>query len=370
VSFTPIQFADAVRDRFFQPAVTELAGGDHRLQRTEAGRAGELTGDLPLVGSELDRYFDVTGYQSSSASRVINSVHARALEAGEAAIEADGTIRDPSKLPPELRAIFQALEPGEVSPVRYSERVLRRVMTAYGIEDQAALIEEARLRHNNGDDYLSRAELEAAAKVLTGEATAPGIISDLDKTIIPPHRTTLPANAYPGVAQIFAELENLDPARIDTLYVTARNGERLNGVAEWLVAHGLPEAPIEGGVSTIPAVAEREKIADITREMEAHPNKRYILFGDSNHRDPEVYRAIRERFGDRVIAAFIQKVTATVAPARVEGLHLIENYAEAAAILLGLGVLDRDAARRVMVAAQLQGLDITDAEIAGLLGER
>jgi hypothetical protein len=371
LSLTPIQFADAVRDQFFQPAVDELAGRDNRLQLSEAGRAPQLPGQLSLVGSELDRYFQTTGYQSSSKSRVVQAIHTRALESAQAAIEADGTVRDPSKLPAELRPIFLALAPAELpANLEYSPRVLQRVMDAYGISDRDALIAEAYRRHNNNDLYLTRAELEAAAKVLTGEARELGIISDLDKTIIPPHRNELPAEAYPGVAQLFAEIEDLDGDRADTTYVTARNGPRLEGLAEWLAAHGLPAGPIEGGISTIPAVAEREKIADIAREMEAHPGKRYVLFGDSNHRDPEVYRAIRERFGDRVIAAFIQKVTETVAPSRVEGLHLIDNYAEAASVLLDLRVLDRDAARRVMVAAQLGGLDITDAEIQALLGER
>jgi hypothetical protein len=52
---------------------------------------------------------------------------------------------------------------------------------------------------------------------------------------------------------------------------------------------------------------------------------------------------------------------------RVEGLHLITNYAEAAAILLGKGVLDEGAARAVMVRAQAEGLTITDAEIDALI---
>ena len=358
---TPIQFADAVRDRFIQPAVDALAG-DSRLDRREAGRADEV------IAPVLARYFQVTGYQSSVKHRVVDSTHAHALEAGLAAIEADGIIRDPSKLPIELRPLFAAIAP-VAQRAEYSERVLQRVMDTYGLRDRDALIAEA-LRHDDGNRYLKRSELEAAAKVLTGEAAQIGIVSDLDKTIIPAHEEALPANAYPGVAQLFTELEALDRDRSDTTYVTARNPSRIEGVAEWLAEHGLPGGPIETGVNTIPVVAEREKIADISRVMDANPGKRFVLFGDSSHRDPEVYRAIVERFGDRVLAAFIHKVNRTVSPGRVEGLSLIENYAEAASILLDRGVLTREAARRVMVAAQLQGLDITDAEIQALLGER
>ena len=369
MSLTPIQFADAIRDRFIQPGVDDLAGRNNRLEIEEVR-------PQDLIGPALARYFEVTGFRSSAKHRVVNATHAHAVESGQAAIEADGTIHDATKLPIELRALFAAVDapappPGPTpSQPDFSERVLARVMEAYGIQDRDALIAEAIARHDDGNGYLTRAELEAAAKVLTGEAAELGIISDLDKTIIPETRTGLPERAYPGVAQMFTELEALDGDRSDTTYVTARNPRRLEGVPAWLEEHGLPAGPIESGVNTIPAVAEREKIADITRVMEANPTKRFVLFGDSNHRDPEVYRAIRERFGDRVIAAFIHKVTETVRPERVEGLHLIDNYAEAAAVLMNLGVIDRAAARRIMVAAQLEGLDITDAEIQGLLGER
>jgi hypothetical protein len=360
VSLTPVQFADAVRARI-EPRVDALAGTNNRLEIREANQAEDL------IRPALDWYFRDTGYQSSVKHRVVNATHAHALEAGEAAKKADGTI-DPGKLPVELRALFTEIAPP--SRARYSERVLAQVMAAYGIEDRDALIAEALARHDDGNGYLKRSELEAAAKVLTGEAAELGIVSDLDKTIIPPSSSELPANAYPGVAQLFTELEALDGDRSDTTYVTARDPERIEGVPEWLEEHGLPAGPIETGVGTAPWTAEREKIADITRVMEAAPNKRFVLFGDSSHRDPEVYRAIKERFGDRVIAAFIQKVTNTVRPDRVEGLELVDNYAEAASILLDQGVLSREAARRVMVAAQVEGLDITDAEIQALLGDR
>ena len=65
--------------------------------------------------------------------------------------------------------------------------------------------------------------------------------------------------------------------------------------------------------------------------------------------------------------AFIHRVTATVSPDRVVGLELIENYAEAAAHLFHRGVLSEEQARRVMTAAQGEGLEISNAELDALL---
>lgn len=51
---------------------------------------------------------------------------------------------------------------------------------------------------------------------------------------------------------------------------------------------------------------------------------------------------------------------------RVEGLHLVESYAEAAARLFRDGVLDEAAARSVVDAARADGLQLTEAEVDAL----
>lgn len=368
---TPGELANAHEKYVIEPAVTSLSGRDGRLSENEARGGTRLTGLPGLGADDLALDFATTGYQSSKSDRVIERIHARVLEAGQNAVEEDGRIHDPTKLPPELRADFVALGGGAPSPegYRFSERVLTRIMETYGLEDRDALLAEAVRHDGDGNRYLKRSELEAAAKVLTGEVEGIKIISDLDKTIIPPHDDVLPDAPYPGIVQLLHELEAPDGDRADTAYVTARSADRIDEVPAWLDAHDLPDGPIETGISGVPWIAEREKVADISRILEANPGRRFVLFGDSSHRDPEVYRTIQERFPDQITAAFIHRVN-NVSEERVAGLHAIDNYAEAAAVLLELNVLDQAAARRVMVAAQLQGLDITDAEIQGLLGER
>jgi len=382
---TPEQLRAAYVEQIVAPALGEVSGRDGRTSTNEASKIRHLDAKLALAGAGVDAYFDQTGYKSSSTLRVASGVERGVLGAMLEARGPDGAV-DPARLPPHLQAVYRALGgaegPGPVEPgpgmerLRHSANVLAKVLRAYGLEDGDALLAEASARHDgDGNGYLKRSELEAAAKVLTGAGEDLvvrdlGIVSDLDKTIIPPGGAPLPAAAYPGIAQLLVELEAVDGDAGDLTFVTARTPDRVVDVPDWLDAHGVPAGPIEPGRGGIPWVALAEKIRDITRVFEAHPDKGFVLFGDSSHRDPEVYRAIREAFGERVKAAFIHRVTDDVPADRVEGLHLIDNYAEAAAHLHDLGVLSTDAARRVMDAAQLQGLDITDAEIDGLLGVR
>jgi phosphatidate phosphatase APP1 len=112
--------------------------------------------------------------------------------------------------------------------------------------------------------------------------------------------------------------------------------------------------------------SQAEKVRDIRRAMDANPDQSFVLFGDSSHRDPEVYAEILALYPTRVLAVFIHKVN-NVNPARVTGMNLITNYAQVASRLLELNILDEPAARRAMEAAQAEGLAITDSEIDGLL---
>ncbi len=194
-----------------------------------------------------------------------------------------------------------------------------------------------------------------------------GLISDLDRTVIPPHSDELPEAAYPGVAALYNELEyRNDGEPGDVYYVTAREPDRIIDIPDWLELNGVPGGPIETGISGAPWYARDEKVADISAILNAHPEQVFILIGDSNHVDPEVFQDISERFPDQISAGLIHRVN-NVNPDRVVGLHLFENHAEAAAILFGLGELSEDAARGAMTAAKNMGLEISTADIDQLI---
>jgi len=201
-----------------------------------------------------------------------------------------------------------------------------------------------------------------------GAKAALGIVSDLDKTVIPEARPDLSKAPYPGVKTLYSILDTLgDGPANDVTYVTARKPERVVGIAEYLTQHGVPTGTIEPGLGGMPWVAGPEKVKDIEAVLARTGDQKIVFFGDSSQRDPEVYREIASRHPGRVAAVLIHKVNDDVPAARVEGQKLHTSYAEAASYLLGLGILTRAEATSVMVAAREEGLALDDARMAALL---
>ncbi len=215
---------------------------------------------------------------------------------------------------------------------------------------------------------LAYAEANGYVAACTAGGTELGIVSDLDKTVIPPGDPDLSEAPYPGVSTLYQILERRNDGQDgDMHYVTARQPDMITDVPDYLEQYGVPSGSIDTGISGLPWIAEDEKVSDVSGVLDAAGTQRFVLFGDSSHVDPAVYQRIRELYGDRIIAGFIHKVNVTVSPDRVIGLHLHESYAEVAAILYGYEVLTREQARSVMTAAQSEGLAITDSEMDDLL---
>lgn len=269
----------------------------------------------------------------------------------------------------ELEAAAQSMvdDLDYIGSYRFSEAVVHHVMATFGVVDRLELLVSAAMHHDDGNRYLKTMELQAAALSVGGERLEFGVIADIDRTLLPPSSSDDLAAPYPGVAALLRAVDTADGRRPgDVFYVTARSPDRMDGIEDWMRAHGLPAGPIATGISGVPHIAEREKIADITAILESRPGQAFVLFGDANHRDPEVYRAIRNTFGPRVVIAFIHRVR-TIDDARAAGLVVIDNYAEAAARLLRSGVFDESTARRVMIHAQNEGLQLSDADIDALV---
>ncbi len=201
--------------------------------------------------------------------------------------------------------------------------------------------------------YAGLPEVEPA----DAEPSRLGIVSDIDKTVLPPHdihdgEASLP-DAYPGVAALYTHLDLGDDGEAgDTWFVTARKAGMVDAIPQWMEEQGLPAGTIDTGAESF-WDSENEKVRDITAIFEANPEHRFVLFGDSSHRDPEVYRRIVDAFGDRVAAVFIHKVN-NPNPARVEGMHLHEGYDEVASLLAEQGLLTEDAAAEVIGLAAVE----------------
>lgn len=197
--------------------------------------------------------------------------------------------------------------------------------------------------------------------------TGLAIISDLDKTVVPPSNPDLGEAPYPGVVTLY-EILCGGLAGTDRLnYVTARTPERVIEMPDYLESHGLPTGPIDTGISGVPWLAQAEKVRDASRILDANPGRSYVLFGDTSHRDPEVYKEMRVLYPERIQAGLIHMVNRTVSDHRLVGLHLFHNYAEAAAILAGLEIISEAQARDVYDAAVAEGLVLSDTEFEALL---
>ncbi|HEY5934554.1 MAG TPA: phosphatase domain-containing protein [Kofleriaceae bacterium] len=218
--------------------------------------------------------------------------------------------------------------------------------------------------YNRGDSTLDA----TIAIDVPRDSSELGIVSDIDKTVMPPETDAVMPPPYPGIASLLTTFELRAQGRAgDVHFVTARTPDKVVEIPAWMAMHDVPAGSIDTGISGVPWVAQAEKVRDISRIFDTRVQQKFVLLGDTSHRDPEVYAEILTKYPDRVLSIFIHKVNTTVPPARVEGMHLVDNYAEAAAIAFGEDLLTEAEARATMTEAQSQGLAITDAEIDALI---
>jgi hypothetical protein len=327
---------------------------------------------------------------SSRPCAVLVAVCLAACIGGEEDIEDLGTLGDAKTDTTLPRSVEVDLEPGESKRFRIKTAAFVASLTQeadvlaqltakhYDIEfesDESSAprveaVADGTVRNwsltvfNRGDDTLTATVVVDVPR----DASELGIVSDIDKTVLPPATTAVLPPPYPGIAALLRTLElRAGGAAGDVHFVTARTPDGVVDIPAWMAAHDVPAGPIETGISGVPWVAQAEKVADVSRIFDARLGQPFVLFGDTSHRDPEVYAEIRTRYPTQVAAIFINKVNVTVNPARVAGMHLVNNYAEAAALAFGQELITEDEARAVMNAARTEGLAITAADIDALI---
>ena len=178
-----------------------------------------------------------------------------------------------------------------------------------------------------------------------------GIISDLDFTVIPhgkSHHIDLAA-PYRGIVSLYQALELQNGGTLgDTFYVTGREPLSASPIPGYLARYGLPKGPVETGYPFPAFVTQREKIRDIERIFAARQGQRFVLFGDTDQRDPEVYAEIRRRHPDQVAAIVMHRISDDVPAERVAGMILVDIYEAAAAALNQQGLLNSADAAKII----------------------
>jgi phosphatidate phosphatase APP1 len=322
-----------------------VADGGTGWRARLAGRAGELRAEVERAGKSLgigddDRPYEIAPYRGyGTASRVL--VHGRVIEARRIApaTDADSLWRN-------LLNTYKRIDADPLQRARVQVRV-------GGAECEVVADDEGFFREwielseplRTGDRWHD-AELALDAPLAPGaekpgdvSASAPilvptpnasfGVISDLDDTVIQSRitsflqavRTVMLGNArtrlpFPGVAAFYQALEKGgDGARENPIFYVSSSPWNIHDViADFMDLQGIPRGPIhlrdwDVDLDALSSRRLRNHKEPIIREiMELYPSLPFILIGDDSQRDPEIYRAIIDRFPGRILAIYIRNV--------------------------------------------------------------
>ena len=302
--------------------------------RVELQRAGHTIG----LDQRDERRYEIAGYRGyGTAVRVL--VHGRVIESRNIA-EARATDSI-------WRNLFNTYKRIDSDPLGGA----RVHVSIGGVEREVVADNEGFFREwidlelpLPSDTHWHEVGLRLRAPVREGEpevrATAPirvpagatfGVISDLDDTVIQSRitsflqavRTVMLGNArtrlpFPGVAAFYQALERGgDGARTNPIfYVSSSPWNIYDIIADFMDIQRIPTGPIhlrdwDIGLSALSSHRLKTHKEPIIREiLDLYPSLPFILIGDDSQKDPEIYRAILDRYPGRILAIYIRNVRA------------------------------------------------------------
>lgn len=167
------------------------------------------------------------------------------------------------------------------------------------------------------------------------------IISDFDDTVAKSHVTdrlrlvreaafknAAQIEPVPGVAEAYQRASWA--GAVAFFYVSGSPINFFPRITAFLDQHAVPRGPLllkDFGRDPIFA-QEGYKLERIESLLETFPNMRVVLVGDSGERDPEIYRALRERHPARVAGIVVRRVPNDGSDERrFEGMATVDDYA-------------------------------------------
>lgn len=188
-----------------------------------------------------------------------------------------------------------------------------------------------------------------------------GVISDIDDTIQKSYAPsklkavkTLLFNNYKtqekimGTSELYNILDKKSDGKVDgDLYYISGSPMQLNQrIESFLDYNNFPDGSIElkkmglGKNDDSPTKQIDYKLNKLRALFDEYPNKKFILFGDSGEKDPEIYKQISKEYPSRVIAIYINNVTNDDKnSARYEGLNLTKDASESSFDLYKRGLI-------------------------------
>ncbi len=170
------------------------------------------------------------------------------------------------------------------------------------------------------------------------DGTGVGVISDVDDTILHTGaqrlatmiRDTLLGShltrtALPGAAQLYRALarDGDDPMAVPFFYVSSSPWNLHDFLVGFLRHRDFPLGPLllRDLFGRDPNHSHHEhKHQRIAEVLELHPDRRFLLIGDSGQHDPEIYAEVVRRHPGRILAIYIREVRLDPADGKVEAI--------------------------------------------------
>ncbi len=185
-------------------------------------------------------------------------------------------------------------------------------------------------------------------KLFVPQSTQYAFVSDIDDTVLVSHSSTIfhrlrvlftknphTRSAFPDVIMHYRLLA-LAHATTDVpnpfFYVSSSEWNLYDDLVEFFTFNGLPK-----GVFLLNQVKKwyqllqtgktkhEGKLLRVVRIMEAFPVQKFILLGDNSQKDPSIYAAVIEKYGDKIFAVYIRSVHGKKEAATREILEKMEQ---------------------------------------------
>lgn len=345
--------------------ITQLSSG-LRTRAADSARIVELLSGTPdgeldaiLAPIDLDRMFTSTrGWRHGHRQRAVDLLMRRRLDE-----LSDQRVAD----------LISALHIGRTP--RWAQEAIVEVLTGREGED----FHEVKYLLNATGDYhdlehlvfddleedLSLVVLRHIAEQAQGQASSDvRVLCDIDDTVKSAiHDRRYPRGTiYPGIVRLLHALDEgaaAQPGRAgDLTFVTARP-DGLRGLVQRYTRNalsglGLPPHTVLGGsilnLHTKALIGDR-KLVNMDRDRQLFPECRMVFIGDSGQADGMVGATMHRRDPEHIVGTLLHNVTDLGEwereAWRVQGVHVFDTYAGAAAQAAGLGLISIEQARQV-----------------------
>jgi phosphatidate phosphatase APP1 len=219
---------------------------------------------------------------------------------------------------------------------------------------------QANLSSLNTQNYYAETG-EGIITINSKTDTAFGIISDIDDTIQKSDVTNkikaltnllfknyTTQEKIAGTSDLYQILDRVNDGNTDgdVYYVSGSPIQISDRIENFISFNNFPKGSIDlkkiglGKGDDSPTQQIEYKLGKIRPILNLFPDKKFILFGDSGEKDPEIYKQVNKEFPGRIIATYINNVTKdSKTSERYSGQLLTANAAEAAADLYSKNII-------------------------------